>query len=105
MPAGRLVGVGLPWGARTWSAPTTLPEVDPMRQLRAIAEVATAVDSTGMIGGQVADIVAERSQEQSDDRGSLLRELHFIHANKTGKLFTASVVLGGSAAAVWLLLS
>jgi geranylgeranyl diphosphate synthase type II len=65
------------------------------RQLRAIAEVARAVDSTGMIGGQVADIVAERSQEQSDDREALLRELQFIHRNKTGKLFTASVVLGG----------
>jgi geranylgeranyl diphosphate synthase type II len=65
------------------------------RQLRAISEVAGAVDSTGMIGGQVADIVAERSQEQSDDRDALLRELQFIHRNKTGKLFTASVVLGG----------
>ena len=64
--------------------------VEPARQLRAIAEVATAVDSTGMIGGQVADIVAERSHEQSDDRDALLRELHFIHRNKTGKLFTAS---------------
>lgn len=71
------------------------PGVDPARQLRAIVEVATAVDSTGMIGGQVADIVAERSQEKSDDREALLRELHFIHRNKTGKLFTASVVLGG----------
>ncbi len=69
------------------------------RQLRAIAEVAVAVDSTGMIGGQVADIVAERSHEgpneKNVDREALLRELHFIHRNKTGKLFTASVVLGG----------
>lgn len=65
------------------------------RQLQAIIEVATAIDSTGMIGGQVADIVAERSQEQSDDPAALLEELHFIHRNKTGKLFTASVMLGG----------
>jgi geranylgeranyl diphosphate synthase type II len=57
--------------------------------------VATAVDSTGMIGGQVADIVAERSQEKSADHSALLRELQFIHRNKTGKLFTASVLLGG----------
>jgi len=69
--------------------------VEPARQLRAIVEVATAIDSTGMIGGQVADIVAERSHEGSTDRDELLRELEFIHRNKTGKLFTASVVLGG----------
>ena len=48
-----------------------------------------------MIGGQVADIVAERSHEVSTDHDLLLAELHFIHRNKTGKLFTASVVLGG----------
>jgi geranylgeranyl pyrophosphate synthase len=48
-----------------------------------------------MIGGQVADIVAERSEVVTGDREALLRELHFIHRNKTGKLFTASVVLGG----------
>ena len=69
--------------------------VDAAHQLRAIREVATAIDSTGMIGGQVADIVAERSHEQPHDRDELMRELAFIHANKTGKLLTASVVLGG----------
>ena len=70
-------------------------DVDPPHQLRAIREVATAIDSTGMIGGQVADIVAERSHEQAHDRDELMRELSFIHANKTGTLLTASVVLGG----------
>jgi geranylgeranyl diphosphate synthase type II len=69
--------------------------VDAAHQLRAIREVATAVDSTGMIGGQVADIVAERSHEREHSRDELMRELAFIHANKTGKLLTASVVLGG----------
>ncbi len=68
---------------------------DAGRQLRAVAEVAKAVDSTGMIGGQVADIVAERSQHVDADHDALLRELQFIHRNKTGKLFTVSVVLGG----------
>jgi geranylgeranyl diphosphate synthase type II len=43
----------------------------------------------------VADIVAEGSQGLSGDTEALLRELQFIHANKTGKLFTASVILGG----------
>jgi geranylgeranyl diphosphate synthase type II len=91
---GVLTGDALLTEAFAWLA-KPIAGLEPARQLRAIAEVATAVDSTGMIGGQVADIVAERSQEVSTDREALLRELEFIHRNKTGKLFTASVVLGG----------
>lgn len=91
---GILVGDALLTEAFSWLA-RPVAGVDPASQLRAIAEVSSAVDSTGMIGGQVADLVAERSQERSDDRDALLRELQFIHRNKTGKLFTASVVLGG----------
>jgi geranylgeranyl diphosphate synthase type II len=91
---GVLVGDALLTEAFAWLA-RPLDGVEPSRQLRAIAEVATAVDSTGMIGGQVADIVAERSQEKSTDREALLRELRFIHRNKTGKLFTVSAMLGG----------
>ncbi len=91
---GILVGDALLTEAFSWLA-RPVAGVEPARQLRAVAEVATAVDSTGMIGGQVADIVAERSHETSDDVDALRRELQFIHRNKTGKLFTASVVLGG----------
>jgi geranylgeranyl diphosphate synthase type II len=91
---GVLTGDALLTEAFAWLA-KPIAGLEPARQLRAIAEVATAVDSTGMIGGQVADIVAERSQEASTDREALLRELQFIHRNKTGKLFTASAVLGG----------
>lgn len=91
---GVLVGDALLTEAFAWLA-KPLASIEPARQLRAIAEVATAIDSTGMIGGQVADIVAERSQEASDDHDALVRELHFIHRNKTGKLFTASLMLGG----------
>ncbi len=91
---GILVGDALLTEAFSWLA-RPLAAVEPLRQLRAITTVATAVDSTGMIGGQVADIVAERSQEASDDHDSLVRELDFIHRNKTGKLFTASLLLGG----------
>lgn len=92
---GILVGDALLTEAFSWLA-RPLEGVDPLRQLRAITEVATAVDSTGMIGGQVADIVAERSHHvESTDPEVLLEELHFIHRNKTGKLFTASVILGG----------
>jgi geranylgeranyl diphosphate synthase type II len=91
---GILTGDALLTEAFSWLA-KPIAGVEPARQLQAIAEVSMAVDSTGMIGGQVADIVAERSQEASPDHEALLRELEFIHRNKTGKLFTASVVLGG----------
>ena len=91
---GILVGDALLTEAFAWLA-RPVAGVDPARQVRAIAEVARAIDSTGMIGGQVADLVAERSHERSGDQEALLRELHFIHRNKTGKLFTATTVLGG----------
>jgi len=91
---GILVGDALLTEAFSWLA-RPLEGLEPARQLRAITTVATAVDSTGMIGGQVADIVAERSQETSDDHDALVRELDFIHRNKTGKLLTASLLLGG----------
>ncbi len=91
---GILTGDALLTEAFSWLA-RPIAGLEPARQLRAIAEGASAIDSTGMIGGQVADIVAERAQEASTDHEALLRELEFIHRNKTGKLFTASVVLGG----------
>lgn len=91
---GILAGDALLTEAFSWLS-RPLPGVDPVRQLRAIAEVAAAIDSKGMIGGQVADLIAERSQERSSDRNALLEELQFIHRNKTGRLITASVILGG----------
>lgn len=96
---GILTGDALLTEAFAWLA-RPIEGVEAARQVRAIREVATAVDSTGMIGGQVADIVAERSQwragpPSSDDHDAFVRELLFIHRNKTGKLFTASVLLGG----------
>ncbi len=95
---GILTGDALLTEAFSWLA-RPIPGADAAMQLQAIAEVSAAIDSTGMIGGQVADIVAERSQDATDDHDALLQELHFIHRNKTGKLFTASVVLGGLLAA------
>ena len=89
-----LAGDALLTEAFTWLS-TPIDALDAARVLRAVREVAIAVDSKGMIGGQVADIVAERSQEKSSDREELLRELQFIHSNKTGRLLTASVMLGG----------
>jgi geranylgeranyl diphosphate synthase, type II len=77
--------------------------------VRAIAEVATAIDSKGMIGGQVADLEATavipsgpRNADPDRDPSPASRlgmteldHLRFIHENKTGKLLTASAVLGG----------
>jgi geranylgeranyl diphosphate synthase type II len=59
------------------------------RQLRAIQVVAAAIDSRGMIGGQVADL------EGNINVAADVEAVRFIHRNKTGKLITASVLLGG----------
>ena len=76
----------------------------PGGNLRAIQEVANAIDSKGMIGGQVADLEASVGQtflsgrpESQPDKNvwPTLDHLQFIHENKTGKLLTASVLLGG----------
>ena len=69
--------------------------IDPSRQLAGVALVAEAIDSKGMIGGQVADIQAERMDVQPGSRSEALALLNFIHRNKTGRLLTASVKLGG----------
>jgi geranylgeranyl diphosphate synthase, type II len=79
---GILTGDALLTEAFSWLARSTA-------SVRAIAEVAQAIDSKGMIGGQVADL----------EGGSTLQQLEFIHRNKTAKLITASVMLGGLLAA------
>jgi len=98
---GILTGDALLTEAFSWLA-APIEGVDASRQLRAVAEVARAVDSTGMIGGQVADIEASAGQAPPPVLRSTgeapvapLELLQFIHRNKTGKLLTASVVLGG----------
>ncbi|MFZ2492608.1 MAG: polyprenyl synthetase family protein, partial [Thermoanaerobaculia bacterium] len=89
-----LTGDALLTEAFAWLA-RPIAGIDAGRQLRAMQLAATAVDSRGMIGGQVADLEAERLQERKSDREELLRDLEFIHRNKTGKLLTGSVLLGG----------
>jgi len=88
-----LAGDALLTEAFSWLA-SPVP-LDPRRQLLAMKTVAVAVDSKGMIGGQVADLESERSQGSAGDRSELEHRLDFIHRNKTGKLLTASVLLGG----------
>src|SRR5882724_2598950 len=85
---GILTGDALLTEAFAWLA-RPLAGVDAAHQLRAVREIAVAVDSKGMIGGQVADVITTGTNEASAEL------LDFIHRNKTGKLLTASVVLGG----------
>ena len=93
---GILCGDALLTEAFSWLAD---PVVDAKRQLRAISVVAKAVDSKGMIGGQVADLESTENPEgrgpRAEGQKEGLERLEFIHRNKTGKLITASVLLGG----------
>ncbi len=105
---GILAGDALLTEAFAWLA-RPLAVVDAARQLRALRVVAEAVDSRGMIGGQVADMEGPVILSRNDGEGSqnatglpfgdpslrLRMTLEFIHRNKTGKLLTASVLLGG----------
>jgi len=58
----------------------------------AVALVAEAVSSRGMVGGQADDI--EHTGRSEDDRQGLERRLEMIHRHKTGCLLQASVELG-----------
>ena len=60
---------------------------DAARALKAIAEVARAAGSTGMIGGQVVDI-------ESEGKDVDFPVLEYIHIHKTGRLILASVRSG-----------
>ena len=60
---------------------------DPYRKLRVIQEIAIAAGSEGMIGGQVADMEAEK-------RPATDEELLYIHQHKTGDLITVSIRVG-----------
>lgn len=90
---GILAGDALLTEAFSWLA-RPVEGVEAQRQLRAIATVSQAVDSTGMIGGQVADLEAT-GQSAAAGSAEALDRLQFIHRNKTGKLLAGSVLLGG----------
>jgi geranylgeranyl diphosphate synthase, type II len=89
-----LAGDALLTEAFSWLS-SPLEQVDPQRQLEALRVVSSAIDSRGMIGGQVADLEAERVAELELTQEELLERLEFIHSNKTGRLLTAAVLLGG----------
>lgn len=61
------------------------------RRVRVIKEIGGAAGTVnGMIGGQVADLEAEKKQVNAS-------ELEYIHRSKTGALIRASIVAGGIA--------
>lgn len=60
----------------------------PERVNRVIGEISKAAGTFGMVGGQVADLEAEGKVISKED-------LAYIHSNKTGALFIASVRTGG----------
>lgn len=64
------------------------PEIGPARTLRAIKEIAVAIGTGGMIGGQVVDIQSEGRDVDAD----LIR---YIHTHKTGALIRSCVRAGG----------
>jgi len=65
--------------------------VEPQRRLNILATIAQAAGTDrGMIGGQVADVEAEK---KAPDVGTL----EYIHRSKTAALIRASIVAGGIA--------
>jgi geranylgeranyl diphosphate synthase type II len=64
-------------------------EIYAAAKLRALDTVVDAIGTTGMIGGQVADLEAPGSSAASEDL------VLSIHESKTGRLIRASLALGG----------
>lgn len=64
---------------------------DPGKSLLMIREVAEAVGTRGMIGGQIADILARDKKASSATQ-------RYIHTQKTGRLISVSAEVGAIAA-------
>ena len=83
-----LAGDGLHAMAFEWCSRADLvTDLDPLRQVRIIEELALGAGNTGMVGGQVLDI-------QSENQPVDLAGLQTIHVHKTGKLIRAAVRVG-----------
>jgi geranylgeranyl diphosphate synthase type II len=65
---------------------------DAARARRLVAELASAAGATGMVGGQVADLKAERDHVGDE------RLLEIIHRRKTARMIEASAVMGAISA-------
>ena len=64
-------------------------EIYTAAKVRAVSAVVDAIGTTGMIGGQVADLEAEKESRPSEDL------VEKIHESKTGRLIRASLAVGG----------
>ncbi|ALC51338.1 farnesyl-diphosphate synthase [Bacillus thuringiensis] len=62
-------------------------EISAEKKVRLVLELAKAAGPEGMVGGQVADMEAERKRLTID-------ELEYIHKHKTGKLLEFAVLAG-----------
>ncbi|KAL3524994.1 hypothetical protein ACH5RR_013366 [Cinchona calisaya] len=62
-------------------------DVSAGRVVKAIAELASAVGSEGLVAGQIVDLTSEGKQVN-------LNDLEYIHVHKTSKLLEAAVVCG-----------
>lgn len=62
-----------------------IPGTSPAAQLRVIAEIANAIGSLGMAGGQALDLAAEGQSLTPE-------ELETVHRAKTGRLIEASAI-------------
>ncbi len=71
-----------------FSHPELLKKTAAERLLQALHLVAQAAGIHGMVGGQMADLLAE-------GKSVPLKTVEYIHAHKTAALITASVVSGG----------
>jgi len=60
-------------------------------QTKVISEVARAIGTEGMLGGQVEDIHASRSEIKGDRK----KKLAYIHSHKTGALIDVALRVGG----------
>jgi len=60
---------------------------------RVVAELADAIGTSGMLGGQMADVQAEGKKINRND-------INYIHSHKTGALINASVKIGAILAVV-----
>ncbi len=60
---------------------------------RVVSELADAIGTSGMLGGQMVDVQAEGKQINRDD-------IFYIHSHKTGALIRASVKIGAILAGV-----
>jgi geranylgeranyl diphosphate synthase type II len=63
---------------------------DPATAARLITSLASAAGGAGMVGGQMADLLAENEQGNR-------KSLEYIHTNKTAKMFEAACTMGAIA--------